>query len=76
MFQSAFPLYPWARVRPCTVIAFAPAFSIALATSTAFTEDESHPLRIFTVTGTDTFLTTPLTISYIFSGFLRRALPA
>ena len=58
------------------MIALAPASSITLATSTALTLFASHPLRILTVTGTLTALTTALTISFILSGFLRSALPA
>ena len=47
-----------------------------MAISTALIELPSHPLLIFTVTGTLTELTTAFTISYTLSGFFKSALPA
>ena len=52
--QSARPAYIWARVRPWTATAAAPACSQTRAKSTAFTLPLSQPLRNFTVTGTET----------------------
>ena len=74
--QSAFSPYLCSLVRGCTVIAEAPASSTIPATSRALMHVLSHPLLIFAVTGTSDVSTTVSTISEIFSGFFKSALPA
>ena len=55
--QSALPLYIWLRVRPWTVIIFAPISSAIRASSGALRLSWHQPMRIFTVTGTFTAFT-------------------
>ena len=62
MSQSALPAYIWARVRPWTATASAPADSISWANSTALTLPLSQPLRILTVTGLPQAAFTAVTI--------------
>ena len=74
--QSALSPYLCSLVLGWTVIADAPASSTIPATSRALMQLLSHPLLIFAVTGTLTLSTTASTISPIFGGFFRSALPA
>jgi len=55
--QSALSRYIWLRVRPWTVIIFAPRSSAICASSGALRRLWSQPIRILTVTGTSTALT-------------------
>ena len=73
--QSAGGVYISSLVLPCTAIASAPACSQIHATSTALILFLSHPLRIFTVTGTDTAFLTAETISPHKSGRFIKAQP-
>ena len=74
--QSASPFRCWARVRPCTVNAFAPSRSKSRAFSTIRIESWSHPSRVLTVTGNSTAFTMPATMAAIFSGSRRSPAPA
>ena len=64
------------RVLPCTVIAAAPASSTACASSIQLIDFSSHPIRIFTVTGTDTARTIDFTISAAKETFFIKADPS
>ena len=59
------PLKPWARVRPCTKIAAAPASSSARARSGAVRFSSSHPRRILAVIGMRVAATMPRTSSAV-----------
>ena len=74
--QSARPEYICARVLPWTATAEAPACSMSLANSAAFTQPPSKPLRNFTVTGTVTAFTTASTILAASSGSFISAEPS
>ena len=58
--QSGPPTYAWATLRAWTSTPAAPASCARRATSTAVSCSPSGPLRIFSVTGTDTARTTGL----------------
>ena len=75
-FQSAWPLYTWARVRPWTATAEAPACSRIWANSTQLQLPMSQPRRNLAVTGTETAFTTASMMRPAFSGSFIRAAPS
>ena len=75
-FQSAWPEYIWARVRPWTAMAAAPADSSTCATSTQLQLPMSQPRRILAVTGTGTAAFTASTMRPARSGLRIKAEPS
>ena len=72
--QSASPVYIWLRVLPWMVSAWIPQSCSCSARSVMMRFSQSHPNRVFTVTGTFTAFTTSLVISSINGIF--RSIPA